>query len=55
MTERFTNKDREIVIKELGKIQKSKLQAVKPSRKLFIDELKVCLMSFLVEKMIDME
>lgn len=36
--EKFTSADRKLVIKELEKIQKSKLSAVKSSRKLFIDE-----------------
>ena len=36
--EKFTDKDRKLVIEELEKIQKVKLIQVKPSRKLYIDE-----------------
>jgi len=35
---KFTNEDRSLVVAELEKIQKSKLEPVKPSRKLFKDE-----------------
>ena len=38
MTKKFTTEDRNIVIKELEKIQQSKLKSIKPSRKLFVDE-----------------
>lgn len=37
-TEKFTDEDRKMVIKELERIQKVKLRQVKPSRKLYIDE-----------------
>lgn len=36
--EKFTDADRKLVVEELEKIQKTKLNQVKPSRKLFIDE-----------------
>ncbi|MFQ5825486.1 MAG: hypothetical protein ACE5JB_15715 [bacterium] len=38
MTEKFTPDDRNLVIKELEKIQQSKLRPIKPSKKLFIDD-----------------
>lgn len=37
-TSKFTKEDRKIVIEELEKIQQSKLQPIKSSRKLFIDD-----------------
>jgi hypothetical protein len=38
IVEKFTDADRKLVVEELEKIQKTKLNQVKPSRKLFIDE-----------------
>ncbi|GMO29828.1 MAG: hypothetical protein Pg6A_18370 [Termitinemataceae bacterium] len=38
MDDKFTDKDRILVLQELEKIQKTKLSPEKPSRKLFIDE-----------------
>ena len=37
MNTKFTDQDRSLVIKELERIQKTKLEQVKPSRKLFRD------------------
>ncbi|MDR0612457.1 MAG: hypothetical protein LBG45_03050 [Dysgonamonadaceae bacterium] len=36
--EKFTNKDRQLVLEELGRIQKSNLSQVKQSRRLYTDE-----------------
>ena len=36
-SDKFTNHDRSLVVRELEKVQNTKLSPVKPSRKLFVD------------------